>query len=77
MSVWGLLAWLTPCWAPAGGQVNVGQGARVGGGGEDGVECAALGAPGHGNVVSGGFAQAVQLVGGRGPGGLDECIGQP
>ena len=55
---------------PGGGQVKVGQRGLlgVGGGDEDGVEGAALGAPGDGDVVSGGFAEAVQLFGGRGSG---------
>ena len=58
---------------PGGGQVEVGQ--RWGvlavgfGGDEDGIEGAGLGAPGDGDVVSGGFAEAVQLFGGGGVGG--------
>ena len=38
------------------------------GGDEDGIEGAGLGTPGDGDLVSGGFAEAVQLLGGGGVG---------
>ncbi|VBA34166.1 hypothetical protein LAUMK35_05669 [Mycobacterium pseudokansasii] len=63
---------------PGGGQVEVGQWAGVGD--EDGIEGAGLVAPGDGDVVSGGFAEAVQVFGDGGVGGvLGErvCQGQP
>ena len=71
---------------PGGGQVEVGQrrgvlAAGVGGGDEDRIQGARLGAPGDRDVVSGGFAEAVQFfgdggVGSRGGGGLGQCVGQ-
>ena len=56
---------------PGGRQIQVGQrrgvlAVGVGGGEEDGIEGAGLGAPGDRDVVSGGFAEAVQLFGGGG-----------
>ena len=45
-------------------------GLLAGGSDEDGIEGAWLGAPRDGDVVSGGFAEAVQLFGSHGVGGL-------
>ena len=69
---------------PGGGQVEAGQrwgllGAGVGGGEEDGIQGARLGAPGDRDVVSGGLAEPVQLFGGGGVGGgagIGERVGQ-
>ena len=52
----------------------------VGGGDENRIQGARLGAPGDRDVVSGGFAEAVQFlgdggVGSRGGGDLGQCIG--
>ena len=71
---------------PGGGQVEVGQRCGVLAPASVGLRKTAsrvpgCGAPGDRDVVSGGFAEAVQLfggggVGGRGGAGLGQCVGQ-
>jgi hypothetical protein len=56
------------------GQVDVGQRARTRN--ENGVKGAGLGAPGDGDVVTGGFAEAVQLFGPCGNGVLGTRVVQ-
>ena len=83
--VWGSLAWRRvggPRRGAGRGRSRGGRRARsVGRGNEDGIEGAGPGAPGDGDVVSGGFAKAVQLFGDGGVGcldggGLGERVGQ-
>ena len=75
----GSLAWVMRWRAPAEGQVEVGQRCGLLRVDEDGIQGAGLGAPGDGDLISGGFAEAMQLFGGGGLRGcgdrLSECVG--